>query len=134
MSLVTVLNAHLAYGDQPLLDGAQITVQTGERIGLIGRNGTGKSSLLKVIAGLAALDEGELQRRDGLRISFVAQEPQLARAATLRASLLVNQSHADEREHWRMESRLEEYLHRFNLDGERSPDNSSGGERKRAAL
>lgn len=134
MSLITVLNAHLAYGDQPLLDGAQLTVHPGERVGLIGRNGTGKSSLLKVIAGLAHLDDGELQRRDGLRISFVEQEPELPPAATLRESLLTNRSHADDREHWRMESRLDEFLHRFELDGERTPDNSSGGERKRAAL
>jgi ABC transport system ATP-binding/permease protein len=134
MSLIAVLNAHLAYGDQPLLDGAQLTVHPGERLGLIGRNGTGKSSLLRVIAGLVQLDDGELQRRDGLRISFVEQEPQLQPAATLRESLLAHRPHADDREHWRMESRLDEFLHRFELDGERTPDASSGGERKRAAL
>jgi ATP-binding cassette subfamily F protein uup len=134
MSLITVLNAHLAYGDQPLLDGAQLTVQPGERVGLIGRNGTGKSSLLKIIAGLASLDDGEVQRRESLKISFVSQEPQLAPAETLRDSLLANLSHADDREHWRMESRLEEFLHRFALDGARTPASSSGGERKRAAL
>lgn len=134
MSLITVLNAHLAYGDQPLLDGAQLTVHPGERVGLIGRNGTGKSSLLRVIAGQVQLDDGELQRRDGLNVAFVEQEPVLAPAATLRESLLTNRSHADDREHWRMESRLDEFLHRFELDGERAPGASSGGERKRAAL
>jgi ATP-binding cassette subfamily F protein uup len=134
MSLITVLNAHLAYGDQPLLDGAQLTVHPGERVGLIGRNGTGKSSLLRVIASQTPLDDGELQRRDSLQVVFVEQEPLLAPAATLRESLLTDRSHADDREHWRMESRLDEFLHRFELDGERAPDNSSGGERKRAAL
>src|SRR5687767_5764309 len=113
MSLIAVLDAHLAYGDKPLLDGAQLTVHPGERLGLIGRNGTGKSSLLRVIAGLVQLDDGELQRRDGLRISFVEQEPQLQPAATLRESLLAHRPHADDREHWRMESRLDEFLHRF---------------------
>ncbi len=54
MSLVTVLNAHLAFGDRPLLDGARFPIQAGERVGLIGRNGTGKSTLLKVIAGATA--------------------------------------------------------------------------------
>jgi ATP-binding cassette subfamily F protein uup len=134
MSLVAILDAHLAFGDQPLLDGAQLMLQPGERIGLIGRNGTGKSSLLKVIAGRIALDGGDLKRRDGLNIAFVEQEPQLAPGETLRESLLTNVSHSDEREHWRMQSRLEEFLHRFDLESERARANASGGERKRAAL
>ena len=134
MPLITVLNAHLAYGDQPLLDGAQLTLQPGERVGLIGRNGTGKSSLLKVIAGLQTFDDGELQKSDRTRIGFVTQEPQLPPAETLRDSLLTGRAHADDREHWRMESRLDEFLHRFDLDGTRDPAKSSGGERKRAAL
>jgi len=88
MSLITLLDSHLAYGDRPLLDGAQLSVRGGERVGLIGRNGTGKSTLLGVIAGHTQLDEGEIQRRDGLRITFVEQEPQLPPAPTLRESLL----------------------------------------------
>lgn len=62
-------------------------MRDGERIGLIGRNGSGKSSLLAVIAGRAQLDGGELRRRDGLRVSLVEQEPQLPPAASLRESL-----------------------------------------------
>ena len=147
MALITILDAHLAFGDRPLLDGAQLAVETGERLGLIGRNGTGKSSLLRIIAGLAHLDDGELQQRTGLRVAFVEQEPELAPAETLRDSLLLRAStatgangtayaglHADERERWRLESRLTEFLHRFDLDETRSPATSSGGERKRAAL
>ena len=88
MALITVLDAHLAFGDRPLLDGAQLSVQPGERIGLIGRNGTGKSTLLRVIAGAIQLDDGELQRRNGLPIAFVEQEPELPPAETLRESLL----------------------------------------------
>ena len=140
MSLVTLLDSHLAYGDRPLLDGAQLTVRAGERLGLIGRNGTGKSTLLRVIARQAHLDEGELQRRDGLRLAFVEQEPQLPAADTVRESLMARAraepalQHADDREIWRLESRLSEFLQRFELDGERSPATTSGGERKRAAL
>jgi ATP-binding cassette subfamily F protein uup len=144
MSLVTVLDAHLAYGDRPLLDGARFSMQVGERVGLIGRNGTGKSTLLKVIAGTLQLDDGELQRREGLRIAFVEQEPLLPPAATVGESLLLlaaergalagKSAFPDDREHWRLSSRLNEYLHRFDLDPERTPDTTSGGERKRAAL
>jgi ATP-binding cassette subfamily F protein uup len=147
MALITLLDGHLAFGDRPLLDGAQFAVETGERLGLIGRNGTGKSSLLRIIAGLAHLDDGELQLRTRLRVVFVEQEPELPPAETLRDSLLeraasakgangvaYSELHADERERWRMESRLTEFLHRFELDETRSPATSSGGERKRAAL
>ncbi|HEU4625565.1 MAG TPA: ATP-binding cassette domain-containing protein [Steroidobacteraceae bacterium] len=140
MSLITLLDAHLAYGDKPLLDGARFALQAGERVGLIGRNGTGKSTLLKVIAGALQLDDGELQRRDGLRIAFVEQEPEIPAAATLREGLLAQAAvrgatrTSDDRDRWRLQSRLDEYLQRFDLDPERDPANSSGGEKKRAAL
>jgi ATP-binding cassette subfamily F protein uup len=143
MSLITLLNAHIAFGERPLLDGAQLTVQVGERLGLIGRNGTGKSTLLGVLAGEIRLDDGELQRREDLRLALVEQEPQLPLGETLRDSLLLrakasavgsDEAPVDEREHWRLESRLEEFLHRFGLTGVTSPASCSGGERKRAAL
>ena len=147
MALITLLDGHLAFGDRPLLDGAQLTVESGERLGLIGRNGTGKSSLLRIIAGLGNLDDGELQIQRSCRIAFVEQEPELPPGETLRDSLLERAAtakgtngnlfaalHADERERWRMESRLTEFLHRFDLDESRSAATSSGGERKRAAL
>ena len=137
MALLTLLDAELAYGLHPLLDRAGLTVLEGERIGLIGRNGTGKSSLLKIIAGLAALDDGELKRRDRLGVVLVEQEPELPLASSLRESLAIrgeiNHIH-DERERWRLEARLVEYLHRFGLDPAQAPDTTSGGEAKRAAL
>ena len=74
MPLLTLADAELAYGLHPLLDRANLSVRSGERIGLIGRNGTGKSTLLRVIAGQLALDGGELRRRDGLRIAVVERE------------------------------------------------------------
>jgi ATP-binding cassette subfamily F protein uup len=134
MSLVTLLDAHLGYSDKPLLDGAKLAVLPGERVGLIGRNGTGKSTLLRVITGAIHLDDGELQRRDGLRIAFVEQEPQLPAAPSLRESIEAWLPHSDEHERWQLGSRLTEYLDRFELDGSRLPETASGGERKRAAL
>ena len=74
MSLITLLNASLAWGDLPLLDGAAFSLETGERVGLIGRNGTGKSSMLAVLAGTLKLDDGLIQRQDGLKTCYVEQE------------------------------------------------------------
>jgi len=115
MALLTLLDAQLAYGDLPLLDRAAFSMEGGERIGLIGRNGTGKSSLLSVIAGRAALDEGEARLREGARVALVEQEPALP--ALLPA-----------------DHRTKAFLHRFGLAEDFSPVNASGGEAKRAAL
>ncbi len=87
MALLTIDNAELAFGLHPLLDRASLTVHDGERIGFIGRNGTGKSSLLGIIAGHGVLDDGEIRRQDGLRVVTVEQEPLLPDAASLHASL-----------------------------------------------
>jgi len=137
VTLLTVERAELAFGDLPLLDGAALAVGEGERIGLIGRNGSGKSSLLAAIAGRAALDDGEIRRRDGLRVVLVEQEPTLPDGETIHGSLALRggfEAIADERERWRLEARLGEFLHRFGLDPARSAIHASGGERKRAAL
>ena len=75
MSVISLNNAQLAYGHVALLDHAEFSLEAGERVGLIGRNGTGKSSLLKVIAGSAKLDDGLLTLQQGLRIAYVEQEP-----------------------------------------------------------
>ena len=76
MPLLTFDRLELAYGHWPLLDGASLVIEAGERIGLIGRNGTGKSSLLKIIAGESQADAGEVWRAPGLKLAYVPQEPQ----------------------------------------------------------
>jgi len=78
--LLKLSNAHLAFGHVPLLDGVDFLIDPGERVALIGRNGTGKSSLLTALAGATGrghLDDGEVWRQPGLRLSYVAQEPPL---------------------------------------------------------
>ena len=77
MPLITLDNASLAYGHYPLLDKADFQLDPGERVGLIGRNGAGKSSLLKVIAGESKLDDGTVWRAPAARIVYVPQEPAL---------------------------------------------------------
>src|SRR5689334_12035928 len=121
MPLLTLADAELAYGDLPLLDRASFALEERERIGLIGRNGTGKSSLLAALAGEVALDDGDLKKRDGLKIVLVPQEPQFGDGA--RALPVATPRH-----------KLHEFFDRLGVDPELDPATASGGERKRAAL
>ena len=83
MPLLSVNAGCLAYGDVPLLDHVEFQIDAGERVALIGRNGTGKSSLLAAIAGLRALDDGMVWKAPDLRITYVAQEPEFAPGASV---------------------------------------------------
>lgn len=77
MPFITLDNASLAFGHHALLDHAAFQLDAGERVGLIGRNGAGKSSLLKAIAGTIKLDEGTVWRASNARVVYVPQEPEL---------------------------------------------------------
>jgi ATP-binding cassette subfamily F protein uup len=75
MAVISLSSAQLAFGHVALLDHAEFSLETGERVGLIGRNGTGKSSLLKIISGRFKLDDGLLVMQQGVKIAYVEQEP-----------------------------------------------------------
>ncbi len=157
MALLTLSNAHLAFGHVPLLDGAGLALEAGERVALIGRNGAGKSSLLKILAGLEKPDDGVLQLQTGLRCVYVAQEPVfasgsrvfdavadgVAEARALRAryeahhsgdDLDALQTRLEALGGWTWEQRVEEALQRLRLDATATVDALSGGTRKRVAL
>ncbi|WP_269632275.1 ATP-binding cassette domain-containing protein [Pelomonas sp. BJYL3] len=157
MAVLSLTNAHLAYGHVPLLDGANFALETGERVGLIGRNGTGKSSLLKILAGIDKLDDGLLQLQLGLRSVYVPQEPALraeasifevvsegvAEARALRERFEAHapgedldalQTRLEQLGGWTWEQRVEETLQRLGLDGSRQVGALSGGLKKRVAL
>jgi ABC transport system ATP-binding/permease protein len=155
MALITLLNAQLAFGHVPLLDHTDFSLEAAERIGLIGRNGAGKSSLLKILAGLEKADDGTLQLQQGLRIAYVAQEPLLESQATVFEatvtavadviSLIDQYSHGhgdldalqgkiEAQDGWNWEQRVEETLQRLHLDKDAVVGTLSGGTRKRVAL
>ena len=137
MPLITLMNAHVAWGDLPLLDDANLSIDRGARVGLIGRNGPGTRTRLTVLAKQTDLDDGELRTQDGLRTLYVEQEPTLPKANNIRESLILRghlTNVEDEREHWRKIAKLEEFLMKFNLNPEAPLNDFSGGERKRAAL
>jgi len=75
MAVISLSNAQLAFGHVALLDHAEFSLESNERVGLIGRNGTGKSSLLKIISGQSRLDDGLLVMQQGVKIAYVDQEP-----------------------------------------------------------
>jgi ATP-binding cassette subfamily F protein uup len=155
MALITLLNAQLAFGHVALLDHTDFALETGERIGLIGRNGTGKTSFLKILAGLEKADDGTLQQQQNLRMAYVAQEPALDPDATVFVAASAGiapvialidqycegvgdldslQSAIEAQDGWNWEQRVTETLHRLHLDENALVSTLSGGTKKRVAL
>ncbi|WP_296509961.1 ATP-binding cassette domain-containing protein [Rhodoferax sp.] len=155
MALITLLDAQLAFGHVPLLDHADFSLETQERVGLIGRNGAGKSSMLKILGGMEKPDDGTLQVQGGTRIAYVAQEPVLDADATIfvavRAGLervigLIElycagegdldamQSEIETLDGWNWEQRVNETLQRLHLNPDAVVNTLSGGTKKRVAL
>src|SRR5690606_32951138 len=82
MSLIRLRDLHLAFGGPELLSGASLTLDKGERVCLVGRNGTGKSTLLKVISGQIKPDDGIVEMAPGTKVAWLEQEvPQDARGS-----------------------------------------------------
>ena len=157
MALLSLSNAHLAYGHVALLDATGFSIDPGERLGLIGRNGAGKSSMLKVIAGQEKLDDGLLQMTQGLRICYVPQEPTfepghsvfeavaegVAEARAVRQAyeehaegvdLDALQTRIEALDAWNWEQRVDTTLAQLHLEGDRDIGQLSGGMKKRVAL
>jgi len=155
MALITLLNAQLAFGHVPLLDHTDFALESTERVGLIGRNGAGKSSMLKILASLEKIDDGQLQFQQNLRIAYVSQEPILDANATVfeavsagvagvialidqyslgEGDLDAMQDAIEAQDGWTWEQRVEETLHRLNLNRDALVGSLSGGTKKRVAL
>jgi ATP-binding cassette subfamily F protein uup len=164
MALIVLTDAKLAFGHVDLLANTAFSLESGERVGLIGRNGTGKSSLLKILAGIEKMDDGLLQYQQGLRIAYVPQEPifnaeetvfdavskGVASAKALREeyeALSIGdwddashhrldevQSQLEALSGWNWEQRVHETLDRLHLEADLKISTLSGGTKKRVAL
>ncbi|PAD68894.1 multidrug ABC transporter ATP-binding protein [Bacillus sp. 7586-K] len=83
MSILQVENLYKTYGDKVLFDHISFTIEEKQRIGLIGVNGTGKSTLLKVIARIESADEGEITHANSMRVEYLPQDPELTEGLTV---------------------------------------------------
>ncbi|MDR3514384.1 MAG: ATP-binding cassette domain-containing protein [Azospirillaceae bacterium] len=128
--LVALQGASITFGGRPLFSGVDISLGRGERLCLIGRNGSGKSTMLKALAGLIGLDAGERFLQPGTRVGYLPQEPDFSGFPTVHdyvAAGLVADDHSETH-------RVDAVLDRLSLPGGRATANLSGGEGRRAAL
>jgi ABC transport system ATP-binding/permease protein len=125
--ILTLSDVAVTLGGAALFEAVTLAIQPGDRLALVGRNGSGKSSLLRIIAGLAEPDRGERFLRPGMRVGYLAQEPDFGGHASLGAFAAAG---FDPAETYRVDMALEG----LKLDPAIAPEAASGGERRRAAL
>ena len=131
-NLVNLERASLSYGLRPLLDDVSLGIAAGERIGVVGRNGDGKTTLLRVLAGLQEPDSGRASRNRGLRIGMLSQGDDLPPGATVRHVVLRDKADHEWAADAGTRQTVEVLLAGIGLD--RVVDGLSGGERRRCAL
>lgn len=143
MNILTIDNVTKVYTERKLLNGASFSLQSGEKVGIIGINGTGKSTLLKMIAGLEEPDDGEVIRANNIVIHYLPQMPDFAPEDTALEGVLklalTGSCHKEEKrqehEMWELESSAKSMLTRLGItDFEEKTGHLSGGQRKRLAL
>ncbi len=128
--LLGVSQLEKSFGARSLFRGLTFSIEEGERVGLVGPNGVGKSTLLKILAGLESADEGQVTRSRGLRLGYLAQEPDLRPEWTVQEALESHLSGDD----WEGRARVPEIASRLGLDLTRKVGALSGGWQKRVAL
>ena len=128
-------NVHLAFGSRPLLDHESLVVEPGERVCIVGRNGEGKSSLLRLVGGELLPDSGVVWVRPGTRMATLAQDIVTVENSTVRAVVTAGlDDHTGSLDHWEIPTRVEITLSQLGLDGDVQYDSLSGGWRRRALL
>ncbi|NBR03840.1 MAG: ATP-binding cassette domain-containing protein [Alphaproteobacteria bacterium] len=131
--LLTIAGAGINLGDRWLLRGGELTLHAGDRLALVGRNGAGKSSLMKLMAGRADMDEGSLWMAPGSSVAYLPQAPEIPPGMTLRSVVTAGHD-ADWLGRPVPIHKAEEFLMRLGLDPDRLSDGLSGGESRRVSL
>lgn len=125
MNIVNIEQISKVFGEKVIFDNASFGIQEGDKIGIIGINGTGKTTLLRMIAGLEDPDEGQIVQKNGLKIGWLPQEPRFPEKATVRSWVESCQ------EQWKVES----ILTKLGITEYDIPvDNLSGGQKRKLAL
>ena len=133
MNLLTAEHLKKVFTQRVLLDDADFSINEGEKIGVIGINGTGKSTLLRIIAGLEEADEGPVTRGRNLTIRYLPQTPVFDKGATVLEAILKN--NINELNQWNIESEAMTAINRLGLPtADEKIEHLSGGQRKRIAL
>lgn len=127
-------NVHLSFTGAPLLDGVDLQIHTGERIGLVGRNGTGKSTLLKILAGVLQPDEGRVVQRPNLVTSALVQDVPSDLAGTVESVLRSALSDLDLDGDWEADARVEKSLAELDLPAGEDVSTLSAGRKRRVLL
>ena len=131
-TLITLTDVQLAFGHHPLLDHADLTIVQGERIGLIGRNGAGKSSMLRLLTGESEPDDGVIARNGGLRIATVDQEPDVDESGSFYDAVFG--PYDPDSEDWQRPARVRGLIEKLGFSPDAPAQGLSGGTRKRLAL
>jgi ATP-binding cassette subfamily F protein uup len=135
-NLVNLEAVSKSFGVRPLLDGVSLGVGEGDRIGVVGLNGGGKTTLLEVLAGLAEPDEGRVSQNRGLRMAVVTQRTELAEGSTVR-NAVIDPLGFDAEHEWAADARVRSILDGLGITGfglDSPVGTMSGGERRRVAL
>lgn len=133
MNLLTCEHITKSYSERVLLDDVSFSVHQGEKIGVIGTNGMGKSTLLKIIAGVEESDQGEIVCGNRVQSRYLSQAPVFPKDATVLEAVLRN--NVNDLNQWSVESEAKSILNQLDVkDYQMKVDHLSGGQRKRVAL
>ena len=133
MVLMTLEGIGITFGDTAILQNVTQGIDEYDRIGVIGVNGTGKSTLLAIVAGALEADEGQIIRRNGLKISYLPQNPVFDPERSVLENVVRNIE--QDQEFWNVQGEAAAMLEKLGIeDPSAMPDTLSGGQRKRAAL